>query len=158
MLQLTSMCWMETVLVSTKLMLWCRLGLLEMMCCWFTTLELLGKELCLGEGLSPNALSSCLLPFWSSWFAWLLLYAAWYAVFLEVGWTLCFLKLVGLMGARAIVSGSFLLLVLSLALVGGGLILMDVVLHERCNDSVACSCVGLLLPWLQVYCCWALVY
>uniref|UniRef100_A0A2K1YHG1 Uncharacterized protein n=1 Tax=Populus trichocarpa TaxID=3694 RepID=A0A2K1YHG1_POPTR len=57
---------------------------------------------------------------------------AWYAVFLEVGWTLCFLKLAGLMGARAIVSGSFLLLVLSLALVGGGLILMDVVLHERC--------------------------
>jgi|UniRef100_B9N7K3 hypothetical protein len=60
---------METVLVSIKLMLWCRFGLLEMMCGWFTTLELLGKELYLGEGLSPNALSSCLLSFWRSWFA-----------------------------------------------------------------------------------------
>ncbi|KAL9387848.1 hypothetical protein Peur_020972 [Populus x canadensis] len=85
MLQLTSMCWMETVLVSTMLMSWCRLGLLEMMCGWFTTLELLGKELCLGEGLSPNALSSCLLPFWSSWFAWLLLYAACSWLLMEAG-------------------------------------------------------------------------
>jgi len=67
------------------------------------------------------------------------------------------LKLAGLMGARAIISGSFLLLVLSLALVGGGLVSMDAVLHERCNNSVACSCVGLLLSWLQVCCCWALV-
>jgi len=67
MLQLTSKCWVETVLVSIKLMLWCRFGLQEMMCGWFTTLKLLGKELCLGEGLSPNALSSCLLLFWSSW-------------------------------------------------------------------------------------------
>jgi hypothetical protein len=66
-------------------MLWCRFGLQEMMCGWFTTLKLLGKELCLGEGLSPNALSSCLLPFWSSR---LLLYAAWYAMLLEAGWNI----------------------------------------------------------------------
>jgi hypothetical protein len=63
-------------------------------------------------------------------------------------------------------SVSFLLLILSLALVGGGLVSMDVVLYGRYNDSVACvfchSYVCLLLPWLQVEmlvcCCWALVY
>jgi hypothetical protein len=50
--------------------------------------------------------------------------------------------------------GDVLLLVLSLALVGGGLVSMDDVLYRRYNDSVAfacvlChSCVCLLLPWL----------
>ena len=78
---------METILVSIKFMLWCRFSLFEMMCGWFTTLELLGKELYLGEGLSPNAFSSCLLPFWRNWFDfWLLLYAAWCAVLLKAGW------------------------------------------------------------------------
>jgi hypothetical protein len=82
----------------------------------------------------------------------LLLYATWYVVLLEAGWTLCFLKLAGLMGVRAVMffSGSFLLLVLLLALVGGGLVLLDAVLYGRYNDSVACSCECLLLPWLQV--------
>jgi len=59
---------METVLVSIRLTLWCRFGLLVMMCGRFTTLVLLGIELCLGEALSPNALSSCLFLYWSSWF------------------------------------------------------------------------------------------
>ena len=56
------------------------------------------------------------------------------------------MKLAGLMGARAIVSGSFLLLVLSLALVGGGLVSMDTVLHERLIVWLApvwvCCCLG----------------
>ena len=60
---------METVLVLTQSMLWFRFGLLEMMCGWFTTHVLLGKGICLGEPLSPNALSSCLLLYWSNWFA-----------------------------------------------------------------------------------------
>jgi len=57
---------MEIVLVSIKSTLWCRFGLLEMMCRWFTTLVLLGKEISLGEALSLNALSSCMLLYWSS--------------------------------------------------------------------------------------------
>jgi len=51
-------------------------------------------------------------------------------------------------------SGSFLLFVLSLALVGGGLVSIYAVLNWRYNDSVAFACVlchsyvCLLLPWL----------
>jgi hypothetical protein len=80
---------METVLVSIKLMLWCSFGLLVMMCGWFTTLELLGKELCLGEGLSPNALSSCLFCSGAAGFFSPIGFACWYAGMDCVFWHLC---------------------------------------------------------------------
>jgi hypothetical protein len=81
--------------------------------------------------------------------SWLLLYTAWYVVLLEAGWNALFFEADwsnGLLELLCFFSGSFLLLVLSLALVGGGLVSMDVVLYGRYNYSVAlvyvCCCLG----------------